>query len=758
MGIEVIYILVGVLLLFAVLDLVVGVANDAVNFLNSAIGSKAAPFFVILIIASIGILTGVAASGGMMEVARKGIFHPQFFTMPELITVFLAVMFTDILLLDVFNTYGLPTSTTVSIVFDLLGAAVAMAFLKVIDSGAGLVDVISYINTSKAMVIIFGILLSIIVAFFFGSVIQFITRLIFTFNYEKKIRRYGALWGGLAMVLIIYFMLINGVKGATFITPEMALWIKGHTFRLMTYIFICSAIIFQALILFRIKILKIIVLAGTFALAMAFASNDLVNFIGVPLAGLNAYQIALASGNPMDQMMGALGDKVHTQGMLLILAGMIMVLTLWLSKKGRTVTRTEISLGQQDEGTELFESMWISRKIVSMTDAIFNNLCCFIPERVKEIVDRRIDPSTRKKSPDVDRRPQFDMLRASVNLMVSSALIAYATSMKLPLSTTYVTFMVAMGTSFADQAWGRESAVYRVTGVLTVIGGWFMTALVAFIFSFLFCYIIATLEIIGIIILFVISVLIIYRNHKRHKTRAEEIKETEILNLKRISDPKMAISITFNHLAVLIGEFRRCFDTTLEALFIQDVSTLNIQRKMVKKHQVWVNIIMANVFKVLRLQLKEDYKLSNKYARLIRILQKLSDGFRDIVLRSYIHIANKHKGLLAVQIEEIKEIKEIVMDVFTKVEAAFINTDISEYQSIIERYNRLNQIADRVNIEQIKRIQDNSSKTRLSILFYAIMGDCLMAVRQNIKLLEILNESFKLDKDLAKSYPRLDSH
>lgn len=238
MGIEVIYILVGVLLLFAVFDLIVGVANDAVNFLNSAIGSKAAPFFVILIIASIGILTGVAASGGMMEVARKGIFHPQFFTMPELITICLAVMFTDILLLDVFNTYGLPTSTTVSIVFDLLGAAVAMAFLKVVDSGAGFVDVISYINTSKAMVIIFGILLSIIIAFFFGTVIQFITRLIFTFNYEKKIKRYGALWGGLAMVLIIYFMLINGVKGATFITPEMAQWIKANTFRLMAYIFI----------------------------------------------------------------------------------------------------------------------------------------------------------------------------------------------------------------------------------------------------------------------------------------------------------------------------------------------------------------------------------------------------------------------------------------------------------------------------------------------------------------------------------------
>ena len=372
MGIDLIFAIVVVLLLFAVFDIIVGVSNDAVNFLNSAIGSRVAPFFVIMIIASLGIMAGVSFSGGMMEVARKGIFHPQFFTMPELITIFLAVMFTDILLLDLFNSYGLPTSTTVSIVFEILGAAVAISFLRILDHSDGPQNIAEYINTGKAMVIIFGILLSIIVAFCSGAVVQFITRQVFTFDYEGKLRRYGAIWGGIALALISFFILIKGAKGATFITPEMYDWIKHHALLIMGGIFICSAIILQILmLLFRFNIFKLIVLVGTFALAMAFASNDLVNFIGVPLAGLNAYQVAAASPDPLNMTMEALSAKVKTPGGLLMLAGLIMVLTLWFSKKTRTVSQTEISLGQQDEGTERFESIWISRSIVRMVDSIF---------------------------------------------------------------------------------------------------------------------------------------------------------------------------------------------------------------------------------------------------------------------------------------------------------------------------------------------------------------------------------------------------
>ncbi len=757
MGIDLIYVLVIVLLLFAAFDIVVGVSNDAVNFLNSAIGSRVAPFFVILIVASLGILAGVIFSGGMMEVARKGIFHPKFFTMPELITIFLAVMFTDILLLDVFNSYGLPTSTTVSIVFDLLGAAVAMAFYSVLQAQGNIVDVASYINTSKAMVIIFGILLSIIVAFCSGTIAQFITRLIFTFDYEKRLRRYGALWGGVAMAFITYFILIKGVKSAAFITPEMSDWIKNHSFIMMSAIFAVSAFMFEILILFfRVNILKIIVLVGTFALAMAFASNDLVNFIGVPLAGLQAYQVAIASSNPMHVTMGALGAQMHTQSLYLFLAGVIMVLTLWFSKKAHGVTQTEINLGQQDEGTERFESIWLSRKIVRMADSLFGFFRFFLPLSLRTAVQNRLNPAI--KTSTTDRKPPFDMIRASVNLMMASALISYATSMKLPLSTTYVTFMVAMGTSFSDQAWGRESAVYRVTGVLTVVGGWFLTAFIAFITAFVFAMCIAYLKLTGIILLFVILFLAILKDHKKHKTRTRATEATEILNLKKVTDHRIAISITFDHFAILIREFRECFDISTSALFTQDVDALNIQRKRIKKHQIWVNIIMANVFKVLRLHQKEDNKLSYKYAQTIRRLQKMSDGFRDIVLRSYIHIANKHKGLLDVQITELKEVKDVMMDVLFKMETAFKNKDISDYKSIVEQYGNMRKMAERMNTEQIKRIQDNTSKTRLSILFYAIVGDCLMLVKQNLKLLEILNESFKLDKELSKSYANVESN
>jgi len=352
MGIEIFFIAVLCLLVFAVMDLIVGVTNDAVNFLNSSLGSKVAPFKVIMIIASLGILAGVTFSSGMMEVARKGIFHPQFFTMPELITIFMAVMVTDILLLDLFNTHGLPTSTTVSIIFELLGAAVAVSVIKIMAANDGTMTLGEYINTGKALLIVFGILLSIVVAFFSGAIVQFISRVIFTFDYQKRLKRYGALWGGVAMSVITFFILVKGSKGASFMTDEAVLWIMTHTVLLMFFIFAIAAIIFQILLsFFNVNILKPIVLVGTFALAMSFAANDLVNFIGVPMAGLNAYQTAIASADPLNITMDALSKKVQSQTLFLLLAGAIMVITLWLSKKTKTVSETEISLGAQDEGT-----------------------------------------------------------------------------------------------------------------------------------------------------------------------------------------------------------------------------------------------------------------------------------------------------------------------------------------------------------------------------------------------------------------------
>jgi len=445
----------GILVCCAVFDLIVGVSNDAVNFLNSSIGSRVAPRHVIMIIASLGIIAGVTFSSGMMEVARKGIFHPQFFTMPELITIFLAVMLTDILLLDMFNTLGLPTSTTVSIIFELLGAAVALSVIKILSAGQGLGMVAEYINSSKAMLIIFGILFSVVIAFICGAIVQFFSRLLFTFDYTKTLLRYGALWGGVALSSIVFFILIKGAKGASFITPETYALIKTNALLILFATFVVAAVILQILItFFRANILKPIVLMGTFALAMAFAANDLVNFIGVPMAGFHAFKAAMASSDPLNITMGVLNKKVASETFLLLIAGAIMVATLWFSRKARTVSKTELGLGSQLENVETFESTKLSRVLVRSVSSFFEAGKQYIPISVRNFVDNRMDPAQYVPS-DKSAPQSFDLVRASVNLMVASAIISWATSMKLPLSTTYITFMVSMGSSFSDRAWGR---------------------------------------------------------------------------------------------------------------------------------------------------------------------------------------------------------------------------------------------------------------------------------------------------------------
>ena len=746
MNIEFYFFAVCILLLFAVFDLVVGVSNDAVNFLNSSIGSKAAPFKTIMLIASLGILAGVTFSGGMMEVARKGIFHPQFFTMPNLMTIFLAVMLTDILLLDLFNTHGLPTSTTVSIVFELLGAAVAVSLIKIMTAVDGTMAIWDYINTAKAMMIVFGILLSIIVAFFSGAVVQFFSRLLFTFDYEPRLKKYGAVWGGVAMTAITFFILIKGAKGATFMTPGMVTWIKGHSFLIMCVIFGVSAVIFQVMLsFFKVNILKPIILVGTFALAMAFAANDLVNFIGVPLAGLNAYQTAIASTDPMGIAMTALSKQVHSHTFLLLLAGAIMVLTLWLSRKAKTVTETEISLGQQDEGTERFESIWLSRKIVNMVDSTFGSIKRLIPQDIRTTVARRFNPVTASVALNHKDKPSFDLIRASVNLMVASAVVSLATSYKLPLSTTYVTFMVAMGSSFSDQAWGRESAVYRVTGVLTVIGGWFMTALIAFVVSFVFALVLFHFQILGVIGLVVMAGFLIWKNQIKHKSREQEKDEINIFTMNEVNNFQDAVSDTFDHLAYLIKNIRESLVIGFDALFEEDLGRLRKERDRVKQFQLWTNIIIANIFKVLRLLQQEDIKTSYNYYQIIRRLQKLSDGHRDIIIRSTRHVSNRHKGLLPVQIEELKLIRACVVNILTMMEDAFNRKELVHHGNIISEFNNMKALINTCNENQIQRIRDDSSKTRLSILFYAISGNCLMMMRQNARLIDIFNDAFPMD-------------
>jgi phosphate/sulfate permease len=738
------------LILFAMFDLVVGVTNDAVNFLNSSIGSKAAPFLTIMIIASLGILAGVTFSGGMMEVARKGIFHPEFFTMPELLTIFLAVMISDILLLDLFNTHGLPTSTTVSIVFELLGAAVALSLIKIMAQADGGLALWSYINTAKAIAIVGGILLSIVVAFFSGAVVMLISRLIFTFNYDIPLRRYGAIWGGMAMTAITFFILVKGAKGATFMDAQTVAWIKGNAWSIMAGIFAITAVAFKLLqSLFKVNILKPIVLVGTFALAMAFAANDLVNFIGVPMAGLNAFQSALATADPLTATMEALSKKVQSQTFIMLIAGAIMVITLWFSKKARTVTETEIRLGQQDEGMERFESVWLSRRIVNLFDSLFQSVRDITPAGIRHAVSRRITPMSETTHVSVKEKPSFDLIRASVNLMVASAVVSFATSLKLPLSTTYVTFMVAMGTSFSDQAWGRESAVYRITGVLTVIGGWFMTAFIAFGAAFIAANVIFYLKLPGMLGIMAFVALMIWKNKKKHEGNEKTKEDINIFHLEKVENFDESVTDTFDHLALLLKGIRESFAVTFDALFHEDLESLRDERKRVKQFQMGTNIIIANIFKVLRLLQKEDKKVSYNYYQIIRRLQKLSDGHRDTVIRCTMHVANRHKGLLPSQIQELKEIRKVILYIFLQVERALSQRDIVDCHHIGEQFHYLRELVDDYNANQIRRIRDESSKTRLSIMFYSISGNCVMMAKQTVKLLEIFNEAFPLDDKKA---------
>ena len=736
-----------ILFALAVSDLIVGVSNDAVNFLNSSIGSRVAPRHIIMIVASLGMLAGVTFSSGMMEVARKGIFHPQFFTMPELMVLFLAVMFTDILLLDLYNTYGLPTSTTVSIVFELLGAAVAVSLLKLATAGESLSGILTYINTGKALAIIFGILVSVVVAFFSGAIVQYASRLLFTFDYEKRLRRWGGLWGGAALATITYFILIKGAKGASFLSPETVAWINTHTAVIFLISFALSAVVLQSLlVLTRVSILKIVVLVGTFALAMAFAANDLVNFIGVPLAGLSAYTVAAGSADPITTTMEALRQPVRSNTGFLLIAGAIMVATLWVSRKARSVTRTEVSLGRQEEGFERFESTGLSRSIVRLMSALLENTSRLFPAPVRRWAARRFDRSAIRPTPTADGKvPSFDLIRAAVNLMVASALISFATSLKLPLSTTYVTFMVAMGSSLSDQAWGRDSAVYRVAGVLTVIGGWFFTAMMAFTVSFTFAAVLFFGRAPAAAGIALLTGFIIYRTHRVHRKREAETNSLEVFNLRKIKDSAAATAVTVDHMGTFLREVRRVLNQGFDGLFEQNRSTLKDAREGQRRVQLWSNVIAANVFKVFRLSRWEDVERTQRYAATISSLQEISESLRDIVVRAHLHVANNHSGLLAEQIAELDQVRSTLVKIIDHASRALRSKEEPDQRAIADGNRELRMLVNEFDQNQIMRIQANRSKTRLSILFYSLVWDSLKIAEQATRLFEIFDESLRVD-------------
>ena len=519
------------LAILATVDLVVGVSNDAVNFLNSAIGSKAIAIRNIMIIASIGVFFGAITSSGMMEVARKGIFNPGMFMFQDIMFIFMAVMITDILLLDVFNTLGMPTSTTVSIVFELLGAAVAISLIKISQNDAESISAIwNYINYEKASLIIFGILLSVVVAFSVGAIVQFVSRLIYSFNFEKRPSYINALFGGFAITAITYFIIIKGMKGTPYY-KDVKFLIEDNTLTIIAGSFLFWTLISQVFIkLFNLNVLKLIIGIGTFSLAMAFSGNDLVNFIGVPIAAWNSYEAWSVSGVEANAFsMEILAKKVPSNVWLLLIAGGIMVVTLWTSSKARNVIKTGIDLSRQGEGHEKFQPNPLSRLVVRASMGINSGITYIFPAKTIAFVDSKFQkPVIELPKDKTYELPAFDMVRASVNLIVAGILISIATSLKLPLSTTYVTFMVAMGTSLADRAWGRESAVYRVAGVINVIGGWFLTAITAFLAAALVAYLISW-DMVMIPVLLVLVAFLIGRNTIIHRKKSKEVKEQEYI-------------------------------------------------------------------------------------------------------------------------------------------------------------------------------------------------------------------------------------
>ena len=516
------------LFVLAIFDLMVGVSNDAVNFLNSAVGAKTASFKVIIIVAAIGVFMGATMSNGMMDIARHGIVLPEHYYMDEVMCIFLAVMITDVILLDIFNSLGLPTSTTVSMVFELLGAAFAMSMVKIANDVTGELSLLNLLNTDKALSVIIAIFVSVAIAFVFGTVIQFIARLFFSFNYKKGLGWKIGIFGGLAVTAIVYFLLINGVKGLTIMTAERKQWIDDNTLLIVGVCFVSFTVIMQVLHWLKVNVFKVIVLLGTFALAMAFAGNDLVNFIGVPLAGYDTFMhyTAAGGGDPSSFSVAFLNSSAKTPTLFLIIAGAIMVYALATSRKARNVIKTSVDLSKQESGDEMFGSSRVARSLVRNTVNVFNTVLKVIPAGVRQWVDKRMN------SDDVilEKGAAFDMVRASVSLVLAGALIALGTSLTLPLSTTYVTFMVAMGTSLADRAWGRESAVYRITGVISVIGGWFITAGAAFIAAGVVVLALYYGGIVMAIVLMALVVFLLIKSGKMLKKKAQRSADDELFD------------------------------------------------------------------------------------------------------------------------------------------------------------------------------------------------------------------------------------
>ena len=712
------------LAVLAIADLVVGVSNDAINFLNSAIGSKAIPFRTIMVIASLGIFFGAISSSGLMEVARKGIFVPGEFYFNEIMIIFMAVMITDILLLDFFNTLGLPTSTTVSIVFELLGAAVIMSLIKIAESETEtFANLTQYINTDKAIEIISGILLSVLIAFSIGALVQYISRIVFTFHYEKKIKRIGALFGGIALTAITYFIFMKGLKGTPFY-GNVKEYLDGNEIIIILVSFAFWTLFSQLYMsLFKKNILIFVIGVGTFGLALAFSGNDLVNFIGVPMAAYHSYEAWAASGvDPNLFQMDVLDKKVPAEPLLLFLAGGIMVLTLWFSKKARTVADTEIGLASQDETKEKFSPNLLSRAVVKGSTRLVNMLGVIIPDSTQQ----KINASFEKPTVVVSRHkqyelPAFDMIRASVNLMVAGILISIATSMKLPLSTTYVTFMVAMGTSLADKAWGRESAVYRVAGVLNVIGGWFFTALSAFIAAGTLAYLIFIGGTPMIAILLLLAIILLIRNYILHKKRSNVVIHPDGLKKAESRTVQGIIEESADNISKAIGRTTKIYSSIISGLAHEEGSKLLKTKQRVVKLSDEVDELRDNIFYFIKNLDETSVRGSNFYIMILAYLTDMTQSLEYLAKVSYKHVNNNHKKLRFNQIRDLQKIDGNLEELLTDIKAIFDNREFDKLGNVLDRIQVAQTDITEMIDKQISRTRSEESSPKNTTLYFSIL-------------------------------------
>ncbi|KIP57883.1 MULTISPECIES: inorganic phosphate transporter [Prevotella] len=722
------FVIVAFLLMLAVFDLFVGVSNDAVNFLQSAIGAKVARFRTVLVVASAGVLIGAVMSAGMMDVARHGIMHPANYTFAEVMTIFLAVMVTDVVVLDIFNTLGMPTSTTVSLVFELLGATFILALFKMnADPSLMITDLM---NSSKALSVIIAIFVSVAIAFFFGTAVMWLSRLVFTFRYKKHLRYSIAIFGGIAFTALAYFIFIKGLGGSPFISDATKNWINDNTQMLLLAVFVASTILNEILYLLRVNVFKIIVLLGTFALAMAFAGNDLVNFIGVPLAGLDSMQDFMANGNgdPNAFMMTSLMTSAKSPLIYLVLAGIIMIVAMATSKKAQNVVKTSVDLSRQDEGDEMFGSSKVARSLVRAVQDMGNGLSKIMPSSSTKWIDSRFN----KEEMELAQGAAFDEVRAAVNLVLAAMLIIIGTNYKLPLSTTYVTFMVAMGTSLADKAWSRDSAVFRVTGVLSVIGGWFVTAGVAFAACALVCTMLHFGGFVVMIAFMVLDIYLLWRSGQAYKKKSSEDKKDDIFNLMmRTKDKDIVWDLLRKHVGRTQSFVTRftcdVFNKIVDGVSNERLKELkvsyrevNSERETLKKIRRQEFLAMRRIPERIALERNTWFHLGvNCNQQYMYCLRRMLDPIKE-------HLDNNFQPMPKEYIDEFEEVRRRINELMSHTEQMISTNRYDLYRETLtigdECKDELSALRDR-HINRMQQDVNAAQNLKVSMLYLNMLQE-----------------------------------